>query len=370
MWLTCLAYLFSSLCLVALTLAQTDQIYITGTVALTDGALPTVVRVELKCHGSVVQSVYTSPNGHFSFRMSERNPGVKGKPDGRSMDASIGGPAIPADGDKRTQLGKTAFHQVDLSRCQCEASLSGYRADPVSLGVRSRLDNPDIGVMILYPLDVEGTTVSATSLKAPKKAMEAYQKADKELSRTKVKYSKVIEHLEGATELYPEFAEAWYRLGEAYSAEQDVNKARHAFQQSIAADPRYVKPHVSLAQLELQTGGLEEAVRLVEKALELDPYWIPASYCNAIAQYYLGEIEKAEESIRKVQESSESYLYPASHHLLGNIYAEKGQYDAAVQEFRLFLETDPPDNFASEIKTTLDEWKKAGLIENPEGDWK
>jgi Tfp pilus assembly protein PilF len=363
MWFRPVVYVLSCLGLYPSAFAQTDLIHITGTVALAGGAkLPKVVRVELKCHGSVVQSVFTSPEGRFSFRMSEGNPGVKSKPDGRRMDASIGGPAIPADVDKRTQVGKTAFHQVDLSRCQCEASLSGYRADPVSLGVRSRFDDPDIGVMVLHPLDVKGTTVSITSLKAPKKAVDLYQKASKELSKKKVNYSKVIQSLEKATELYPEFAEAWFQLGEAYLIEQDVDKARHSLQQALSVDPQYIRPYVSLAQLELQTGTHAEAARLTAEALELNPNWIPAHYWYAVAQYYLGHLGQAEESIRRVQVSGEAHLYTASHHLLGSIYAEKGQYEAASQEYRRFLETRPPEEFASKIESTLEEWKEAGLI--------
>ncbi|MGW8179634.1 MAG: tetratricopeptide repeat protein [bacterium] len=358
------AYLFPSICLTAFVWAQTDVIYLTGTVTLAGGAPPpTTVRVELKCHGSIVQSVFTSTEGRFSFRMSESNPGVKSKPDGRRMDASIGGPAIPADVDKRTQLGRTAFHQVDLSRCQCEATLSGYRADPVSLGVRSRFDDPDLGVIVLHPLGAKDTTVSITSLKAPGKAMEAYQKAQGELSKKKVKYSNVIRHLEKATELYPEFAEAWYLLGEAYLAEQDVNKARLALRHALTTDPLFVKPYVSLAQLELQTGGPETAAVLTAQALELNPEWIPASYWYAVAQFYLGDLEQSEKSILRVQQSSEAQSYPASHHLLGNIYTEKGRYEAAAQEFRTFLRTNPTANFVSEVQSILNAWENSGLIE-------
>jgi hypothetical protein len=106
---------------------------ITGTVALADGSPVGVpVRVQLKCRGSVVQSVMTSANGRFTFRAN-----------GGGFDASVGGPDIPLP----TNPGNVAFRRTDLSQCQCEASLAGYESDPVRLGVRSQLDNPDIGII-------------------------------------------------------------------------------------------------------------------------------------------------------------------------------------------------------------------------------
>lgn len=344
------------------------QIDIVGNVALADGSSPSdPIQVQLKCHGSVVQSVYTGPDGRFSFRMNERSasagPGGKTQAGAGGFDASIGGPSIPADVDGRGQTGNIAFRRTDLSQCQCEASLAGYKSDPVRLGVRSRFDNPDIGVILLYPIgSVKGSTVSASTSKAPKKAMDAYEKAKQELSKEKVKYSKVVENLQKAVGIYPEFAEAWQFLGETYLMEGKEPEARDAFRQAIEADPQYLPPYATLGELELRANNVEEAARLTSRAIELNPYAMASQYFYAIAQYYLGDLGKAEESLRKVQASSEAERYPASHRLLGGIYSERGEHGAAAEEFRRFLETNPPESDAEEVRKILDEWKKSGLI--------
>jgi hypothetical protein len=133
---------------------------ITGTVALADGSPVGVpVQVQFKCHGSVVLSVYTSPEGLFTFATST----------GR-FDASIGGQTkgLPTD------AGKRAFGRVDLRHCQIEASLAGYESEPVRLGVLSAFDNSDIGIIHLYPIgNMESSTVSVTTASAPKNAMKA-----------------------------------------------------------------------------------------------------------------------------------------------------------------------------------------------------
>lgn len=347
------------------------QISITGTVAMADGSLPAnPVQVQLKCHGSVVQSAYTGPEGRFTFTVTERTGSSRSGPGAKSthrgaggFDASIGGPAIPADVDGRGQAGNIAFRRTDLSHCQCEATLAGHESNPVVLGVRSRFDNPDLGIIYLYPLGtIKGTTVSVTTAQAPKKAMDAYKKAQKEGSKEKVNYSKVEKNLQNAVEVYPEFAEAWQFLGETYLMEGKETEARDAFRRAIESDPQYLPPYSTLGELELRANNIEEAARLTGQAIELNPYAITSQYFHAISQYYLGNLEKAEESIQKVHESGEASQYPASHRLLGSIYSERGKYADAAAEFRLFLETGPMENDAEEVRKILDEWTKLGLI--------
>jgi tetratricopeptide (TPR) repeat protein len=233
----------------------------------------------------------------------------------------------------------------------------------VRLGVRSQLDNPDIGIIHLYPIgNVKGSTVSVTTAKAPKKAMDAFQKAQKELSRENVEYSKLVENLQKAVEIYPGFAEAWQFLGETYIMEGKESEAMDAFRRAIEADHQYLPPYATLGELELRANHIEEAAQLTGRAIELNPYAIGSQYCHAIAQYYLGDLGKAEESLRKVLESSEAGLYPASHRLLGAIYSERKDYGSAAEEFNRFLETNPPENDAEEVRKILDEWTRSGLI--------
>ena len=44
--------------------------------------------------------------------------------------------------------------------------------------------------------------------------------------------------------------------------------------------------------------------------------------------------------------------------------AEQQQYDTSAKEFRLFLETSPGEPIESQLKETLMDWEKLGLIES------
>jgi Tfp pilus assembly protein PilF len=343
------------------------QIYINGTVAMADGTpLPSAVQVYLKCRGSVLQSVYTSGEGRFSFSLNQRTessgPTSNTWPGG-GIDASIGGPSVAVDMDPRVQKGNIAFKRTDLSQCHCEALLAGYTSDLVRLGVRSPFDDPDVGFINLYPLDsVQGSTISVTTAKAPKRAMEAFEDAKQELTKENAKRPDVIKHLEKAIGIYPEFAEAWQFLGEALLMEGKETEAGNAFQKALEADPLYLSPYGVLAELKLRGNEIEEAARLASAALELNPYVMSTQYIHAIAQYYLGNLDSAVKSLEIIHTSREAHLFPTSHRLLGSIYAERRDYASAAEEFRTFLATDPPEGEAQEVMKLMDDWEKAGLL--------
>jgi cytochrome c-type biogenesis protein CcmH/NrfG len=301
-------------------------------------------------------------------RTESSGPSTATRPGG-GIDASIGGPTISVDGDARIQRGNIAFKRTDLSQCHCEAALAGYASDLVRLGVRSPFDDPDVGFIHLYPVDsVQGKTISLTTAKAPKEALEALEDARKEAAKKNVEYLKVIESLESATEIYPEFAEAWQFLGEAFLSVGKESQAQDAFQRAIDADPIYLPPYGVLAELKLRANEVEEAAQLSSKALELYPYEMSTQYIHAIAQYYLGDLEKAVTSIETIHESSQADRFPASHRVLGSIYAEQRNYTDAAEEFQRFLATNPPDEEVEEVKKILNDWEKAGLLSSSDNE--
>ena len=237
-----------------------DQVRMTvrlrGTVVLDDGSpLPGSVRVELMCFSSMRQQTITFGDGSFSFEVGAHS--------GMAFaDASVGGSGgnPGSDGTRSTFLGRvrsqpgfqpgfdSAGGSMNLSGCELRAVLPGFQSDRLQLGIIRSLDNPYVGNIVLRRLDkAAGSTVSFASLNAPKKARKAYEKATKELRKTKVKYSKVIKELEKAVKLYPKYASAWHLLGTTRLQLKDEGGARKAFQQAIESDSKYVRPYLSLA---------------------------------------------------------------------------------------------------------------------------
>lgn len=129
--------------------------------------------------------------------------------------------------------GGSQITERDLLGCELRASLPGYRSNVVQLAGRRVLDKPDVGTLVLTRIaKVEGFTISATTLNAPKNAQKSYEKGMKELKGGK--FDKAVPHLEKAVTEYPEYAIAWYALG----------NCREGLKEFEAAETAYLRPSI------------------------------------------------------------------------------------------------------------------------------
>ncbi len=333
--------------------------FVSGKVLMDDGsALPDTVMVNLVCQGSVRQQAATFGDGSFNLELAS---------DLKSMDASVSGnEADSVDAFARVP-GAQGYsdRELDLRGCELRTALAGFRSNSIKLGRRSSMENSDVGIIVLQRLgEVSGLTVSFTTLRAPKKARKAYDKARQELKKPKGDISKAIKQLEKAVKTFPEFAAAWYLLGTSRLALKKESEARDSFDRAIQADPNYVNPFLSLAELEMKTQNWPEVTRLCETVIALNPHIIEAQYFNAVASLNLKKLDSAQESAEKVQAAGPSQFLAGSHYVLGAVLAEKQEYDSASREFQLFLQTSPGEPIESQLKETLMGWEKLGLMKS------
>jgi len=346
-------------------------LFLSGKVVLDDGEPPAEsTQVALICQGTTVEQVYTSSAGSFSFQI---NLGGSGPNNRLPVDASI--PSSPFGGgltgassryndfDFGASLGSMVTDSVNLSACELEAKLAGFRSDKILLGPRRVLDDPDIGIIVLHRLvRAETATISLKTLAAPKDAKKAYEKALKELGKKKVNLNKTSKELEKAVKIYSEFAAAWQLLGEVRLELKDQPAARQAFEQAMAADSQYANPYIALAMLEIDEERWEEAARLSGQALELDSQLVKAHYYHALANSSLGRLDVAEKSALQVQKSSSAKNYPLTHYILGWILSQKGDFNAAADEYRRLLEIAPSSLIGQRLQDQLSRWTADGLI--------
>src|ERR1700721_2942159 len=74
-----------------------------------------------------------------------------------------------------------------LQNCELRAKLPGFRSQSVMLAGRRPMDNPDLGTILLHrEAPGEGSTVSVTSLNAPKAARKAFDKGIELLKKKKL----------------------------------------------------------------------------------------------------------------------------------------------------------------------------------------
>lgn len=342
-------------------------VYLSGEVILSNGEIPPEpVTIERVCGGVTTPETYTDSKGRFSFE-------VGGDPTLMISDASVAG---GAGGFGRPGLGGGGFGggglrsdptgmTVDMSGCDLRAALPGFTSDQIPLGVRRALDNPDVGTIVMTPLaGYGGAFISATSMEAPKKARAAYQKATREMAKKRgANTEKIAKELERAVAEYPRYASAWALLGETKLRMNDSAGARAAFQKSLEADPKYMRPYGPLLKLTVAEKDWPAIESLTDAALDISPSWTQARYYLAVAQFSQGRDDEALASIETISKSEGAADYPQTHQMIGMIESKRGSFDQAAQSFRTYLELAPDSSSADQIRKQLNEWEVLGVIE-------
>jgi tetratricopeptide (TPR) repeat protein len=240
-----------------------------------------------------------------------------------------------------------------LLGCEIRAVLAGFRSDSVNLTGRRSLDNPDVGTLVLRRLaNVEGTTISATSLQAPKDAKKAFEKGVE--ANKKGKYADAQKHLEKAVELYPKYATAWNALGVAHQGQNRAEDARAAYAKALEADPKYISPYVQMAQLAAVERKWQEVAETTSKVVRLNPVDFPEAYLwNSIANLNLQKPAEAEKSAREGLKLEGAKRLPKLEHVMGLALANRGDYAGAAEHIKVYLEKVPQGNDAEQARKHL-----------------
>ncbi|RPI10699.1 MAG: hypothetical protein EHM65_07825, partial [Acidobacteriales bacterium] len=80
---------------------------------------------------------------------------------------------------------------------------------------------------------------------------------------------------------------------------------------------------------------------------------------NAVAEYNLENIEAAEKSAREALKLDTERRHPEVNRILGVIMARRGEFTAAADYLRAYLEVAPAASDAAQVKKELAEVEKA-----------
>jgi tetratricopeptide (TPR) repeat protein len=335
--------------------AAGSAIFVSGKVVLDDGTDLTEPAVILTiCSGQRHSQTYSDMHGSFSFQFGDPTQGAA---------ASI------SDASNSSMPGQARAPR-DLGSCQLQAELAGFSSQSVELGGRSDFASAiDVGRVPLHRLEhVEGTSISVTSALAPKAAQKAFEKGLEQ--EKKSKWGEAQKSFEKAVQIYPRYATAWYQLGRLQlrnaSHPEDAQAAKHSFEQSVAADPKYVNPYDGLDQLAMQARDWPNVVAVTGKLLSLNPVNFPHAYFDsAVANYYLKNFDQAEASALQGIRVDDAHQIPKLQYLLGMILAQKQSYQEASEHIQQYLSmtTDPAE--IALAKKSLAEIKKVSASTQP-----
>ena len=185
------------------------------------------------------------------------------------------------------------------------------------------------------------------------------------LSKKEPSAQAATQKLQKAVTEYPRYAAAWALLGDARMKLGDTKGAREAYQKAIEADSKYLRPYVRILRSHFKEKQWDQVAKLSQAVLRLNPGLSEAQFYHAVASLNAEQIGEAEKSALAVQSGADAEAYPQTHHLLGVVYAKKGDFPKAAVEFRSYLAAGPKAVIAAGLKRKLMEWEELGVIPKP-----
>jgi tetratricopeptide (TPR) repeat protein len=321
---------------------------VSGRVVMDDGSpVPSGIAIQKVCDGSVQSVAQADVAGNFRFQWSRSGsplmPDITESSGRQSANGGYGG-ADP--------LGSRMIN------CELRANLAGYRSAKVDLSRDDGADSVDVGSIMLHRIkDGEGSSISATSLQAPKNAVKAYENGLQSLAKNKPE--EAAKDFEKAVAIYPNYADAWTTLGKLRQQQKSMGPAKEAFLKALEADPKLVFPNTELGFFAAEQHQWEESARYLDRALQLDPIGYPeAWYADAVADYNLKLYDAAEARVREYIRLNPKSFNPRAHYLLGITLIQKKDRVAGVAELKTYIELDPNAPDLATVKEQLAELEK------------
>jgi len=330
---------------------------VSGKFLMEDGSPPDRrIEVQILCPPDIQTEGRTAPDGSFDVELGyERYDGAQ--------DASTSTAASKTGFGGQLSVGRT-YQQVDgaavvaLMGCFLKADMPGYQSDQYDLGkLRAGDVNTKVGTLFLHPFVGEAAEASVTSREAPKAAQKSLLKGRDYVFQRQLPAAEA--ELKKAVGAYPQYAEAWNDLGGVLETEHKTLEARNAYLEAISCDPKFPRPYLNLARLSATEKKWGDAVERSAALAAFSPEAFPEGYYyNAVAQYNLGQDEKAFESAMKAVKLDVHHTLPLAEQLLAILYQMRGDYKSAGEQYRNYLRDAPSGTNVNGAKARLAEVEK------------
>jgi tetratricopeptide (TPR) repeat protein len=152
----------------------------------------------------------------------------------------------------------------------------------------------------------------------------------------KKEYDGAIESYKKAVEIKPDFHEAWYNMGNAYSAKKEYDRAIESYKKAVEIKPDYHKAWYNMGITYRAKKEYDRGIESYKKAVEIKPDYHKAWNNMGIAYSDKKEYDRGIESYKKAVE-----IKPDFHEAwynMGNAYSAKKEYDRAIEAYKKAVE--------------------------------
>jgi len=166
-----------------------------------------------------------------------------------------------------------------------------------------------------------------------------------------------IDEFKRAAKLDPWYGQAYMLLGLAQMQLQQWSDAQWAFEEATKVEPGNAKAYLGAGSALNEQKNYLEAQKALQHSLEIRPDSPEAHYELARSLWGLGKWQAAEPHVRQAIALNKDYAGP--HALMGNIYLQQEDAEAALAEFQECLRLDPEGSLAPSVKEIIAQIKKA-----------
>ncbi|HEY2234580.1 MAG TPA: tetratricopeptide repeat protein [Candidatus Angelobacter sp.] len=166
-----------------------------------------------------------------------------------------------------------------------------------------------------------------------------------------------VDEFKRAAKLDPWYGQAYMLLGLAQMQLQQWGDAQWAFEEAAKVEPGNAKAYLGAGSALNEQKNYLEAQKALQHSLEIRPDSAEAHYELARSLWGLGKWQAAEPHVRQAIELNKDYAGP--HALMGNIYLQRDDAEAALAEFQECLRLDPEGSLAPSVKEIIAQLKKA-----------
>jgi len=321
---------------------KNPDVVLMGKVAAdSQSSLPDNTTVFLECNDRVRGQTTTDSKGGYSMSVSILQEGLETV-------------------SPRVRAG--TISSSEWATCGLYGDAPGFRSERVRMISESPHGIVNVAPIMLHPLapaepGVNGAIVDITSLTAPDKAKQAFNKGREQ--ERKGKWAAACEYFKKAVSDYPRFAMAWLELGRAQIKQNSFADAQESLQQAVSQNPKSMDGYVELARLAAQQRNWKELADLTGRIVDSSPDYSPEFwFMNSAANYNLGDLTRAETSVQRGLRLDASHKLPQLEYLCGMIMARKGDYKLATDHLTEYLRLAPNAKDAPAARQALEGLQK------------
>jgi Tfp pilus assembly protein PilF len=275
----------------------------------------TMIKVRIDSSNSTGLSVVADADGAFTFRNLE--PG----PYSLTVDAGEGFEVFK----------ETIYIDREIS--------SNPRTVTVPVYLRLKTNSP-----------LPDKTVDALLAKAPKPAVERYNKA-RELAQAGDSKT-AIEELKGAISLYAEFALAYNEMGVQHLKIGQLEQAIEALRSAVKFAPEAFSPRLNYGIALLNKKEFSQSESELRRALKKNDSSPTAHLYLGMTLISLRKHDEAEKELQRAIVLGGDQMSRA-HYYLGGIYWGRREYKRAADELETYLKMDPQAPDAERVQNTI-----------------